>query len=92
MKIYLDQGEVGNLKLVVRKRGELLTILHGISISQRNGRLEISPLYQPLARWERHTGQVVIVIGYQLPVVLVCLQARWPFVRIEVIKEEKEWM
>lgn len=90
MKIYLDQGEVGDLKVLVRRRGELLTFLHGISIFHRNGHLEISPLYQPLARWEKHLGQVVIVIGYQLPLLLVILQSRRPFVHFEMLKEEKE--
>ncbi len=90
MKIYLNQGEVGDLKVMVRRRGEFLTVLHGISISRRNGQLEISPLYQSLARWEKHLSQVVIVIGYQLPHLLVILQSRRPFVHFEVLKEEKE--
>ncbi len=90
MKIYLDQGEVGNLRAFVRRRGEFLTFLHGINITRRNGQLEVSPLYQSLTRWEKHAGQVVIVVGYKLPLVFVILQARRPFVHFEVIKEEKE--
>lgn len=90
MKIYLDQGEIGDLKAVVRRRGELLTFLHGINITRRNGNLEVSPLYQSLARWEKHMGQVVLVFGFRHPLVLVILQARRPFVHFEVIKEEKE--
>ncbi len=89
MKIYFEQGEVGDLKQVIRRRGELLTILHGINLSHRNGNLEIVPIYQPIVHWRKHTGQVVIVIGSQLPLVLVILQKRPPFVHVEVVKEEE---
>jgi hypothetical protein len=90
MKIYLDQGEIGDLRMMVRRRGEFLTILHGINLSHRNGKLEISPLYQPLLHWRRHSGQVVIVIGFTLPLLLIVVQPRRPFVHIEVLKEEEE--
>lgn len=89
MKIYLEQGEVGDLKQVIRRRGELLTFLHGINLSHRNGRLEITPIYQPLVHWRKHTGQLVIVVGSHLPLVLVILQKRMPFVHVEIIKEEE---
>jgi hypothetical protein len=90
MKIYLDQGEIGDLRLVVRRRGKFLTVLHVINLSHRHGKLEISLLYQPLLHWRHHTGQVVIVIGFTLPLLLIVVQARRPFVHVEVLKEEEE--
>jgi hypothetical protein len=89
MKIYLEQGEVGDMKQVIRRRGELLTMLHGINLSHRNGKLEIIPMYQPFVHWRKHTGQIVIVIGFRLPLMLVVLQKRVPFIHVQIIKEEE---
>jgi hypothetical protein len=91
MKIYLDHGEIGDLPRMVRKKGEFLTTLHGINITYRSGNLEVTPLYQPFARFERHTGQIVITIGYRLPLVLAIFQTRRPFVFVQIIREDKEW-
>lgn len=86
MKIYVNRNLVGDLKGWSRKKGEFLTILNGVSVNQVNGNLEIEPIYASLMRWEKHTGQIVVVIGFDFPMRMLVLQWRYPFVQHWTLK------
>lgn len=90
MKIYLNQGEIGDLKEIVRRRGQFLTILRGINISQINGNLEITPIYASLAQWNSSPHQLTVIIGWKFPLLLAVLQKRWPFIQVMILGEDQD--